>query len=90
MEDLVDSLDETMPFSYLDSPSVLVSVSDNPVIMVNQSKHGVLNMIHAKLESFKEYSSTLTCRMIHSDYAASCGIGLIWLEVCQHQAKIIP
>ena len=87
MEDLVNSLDETMPFSYSDSPSVLVSVSDNPV---NQSKHGVLDMIQAKLECFEEYSSTLTCRIIHGDYAASGGVGLTWLEVCQRQAKIIP
>ena len=33
---------------------------------------------------------TLACRMIHGDYAASGGIGLTWLEVCQRQAKVIP
>lgn len=46
-------------------------------------------MIQAKLECFEEYSSTLTCRMIHGDYAASGGIGLTWLEVSQCQAKVI-
>ena len=87
---LDDSLDETMPLSYNDSPGMLVSISDNPMAKVNQSEHGVLNMIQAKLECFEEYSSTLTCRMIHGDYAASGGVGLTWLKVCQRQAKVIP
>ena len=47
-------------------------------------------MIQAKLECFEEYSSTLICTMIHGDYAASGGVGLTWLEVCQPQAKVIP
>ena len=83
IEGLNDSLDDTMPLSCRDSPGMLVSVSDNPMVGVSESSHGVLKMIQAKLECFEEYSSTLTCRMIHSDYAASGGIGLTWLEVCQ-------
>ena len=58
VEGLNDSLDETMPLSYRDSPGMLVSVSDNPMVTVSESKHGVLKMIQAKLECFKEYSST--------------------------------
>ena len=90
MEGLNDSLDDTMPLCCKDSPGMLVSVSNNPMIHVGESKHGVLEMIQAKLECFEEYSSTLTCRMIHGDYAASGGIGLTWLEVCQRQAKVLP
>ena len=90
VEGLNDSLDETMPLSYRDSPGMLVSVSDNPMVTVSESKHGVLKMIQARLECFEEYSSTLSCRMIHGDYAASGGVGLTWLEVCQRQAKVIP
>ena len=85
-----DSLDETMVLSYRESPSMLVSVSDNPMVGIDESKHGVLKMIQAKLECFEEYSSTLICRMIYGDYAASGGISLTWLEVCQRKAKVIP
>ena len=41
------------------------------------------------LECYEKFSSTVTCRMIHDYYAASGGIGLTWLEVCQRQAKVI-
>ena len=70
VEGLNDSLNETMPLSYRDSPGMLVIVSDNPMLTVSESKHGVLKMIQAKLECFEEYSSTLAFRMIHGNYAA--------------------
>lgn len=85
-----DFFDDTMLLSYRESPGMLVSVSGNPIVGVSESKHGVLQMIQAKLECFEEYSSTLACRMIHGDYAASGDIGLTWLEVSQRQAKVIP
>ena len=58
------------------------------MVGVSEPKHGVLKMIQTKLECSEEYSSTLMCRMIHGDYAASGEIGLTWLEVSQRQAKV--